>query len=341
MKKINIAMTHIGFWIIVMAIRLPMLTRVDDQISYLSVLLLSFSFHVIIFYLFYLYFSQIILKKHVSGFVLFFLIFIVLYSIPITYLFIFGYKKLLCFGFIKPDKEQEDFLKTYISVLTSQSIYATIGTFFRLSVDWFRNIRHQEELEKQNIKNELALLRSQINPHFLFNTLNNIHSFVHRDQDKTAFGIIKLSEIMRYMLYETNAEKVLLEKEIKYISDYIDLQKLRLKDPDFVKFNIEGDIAGKFIPPLLLISFVENAFKHCKVNSPNSGISIVLKTENNSLTFEVINCIKKDLNNIQENNGFGLKNLQRRLDLIYGENYRLDKFIDNEKYHIRLVISSL
>jgi two-component system LytT family sensor kinase len=341
MNRINIAMTHIGFWIIVMAIRMPMLTRVDDQVSYLSVLFLSFSFHIIIFYLFYLYFTRIILKKHVTGFILFFLIFIILYSIPITYLFLLGYKKLLCVGFIKPDKDPGDFLKAYISVLTSQSIYAIIGTFFRLSVDWFRNIRHQEELEKQNIKNELALLRSQINPHFLFNTLNNLHSFVHRDQDKTAFGIIKLSEIMRYMLYETNAERVLLEKEIKYISDYIDLQKLRLKDPDFVKFSIEGDIAGKYIPPLLLISFVENAFKHCKINTPNPGILIILKTEKNSLSFEVINFIKKEPHSIEENNGFGLKNLHRRLNLIYGANYRLDKFTDNEKYHIRLVISSL
>jgi LytS/YehU family sensor histidine kinase len=249
--------------------------------------------------------------------------------------------KLLALGFIKPMEEDHDPFKVYISILTSQSIYAMTGTFFRLTIDWFKKSRRQEELEKQNKNNELALLRSQINPHFLFNTLNNIHSFVYRDQDKTAFGIIKLSEIMRYMLNEANVDKVPLEKEIDYIKNYIELQKLRLKDPEFVEFKIEGDVFGKEIPPMLLISFVENAFKHGRKNSPAPGISIILKSFENSLTFEASNYITKSSEKFSEESGFGLKNLRRRLELIYGKKYNLEITEDKEKYFVKLFIEKL
>jgi sensor histidine kinase YesM len=341
MKRLYLVSIHLGFWLLVMAIRLPMLTRVDDASSFLSVLFWSFTFHLIIFYLFYFFFSAMLLKKQVLRFIIFYILFIGIYSIPVAFAFVAGYMKLISLGFIKPMSEDNDHYKVYISILTSQSIYATTGTFFRLTIDWFRKSRRQEELEKQNITNELALLRSQINPHFLFNTLNNIHSFVYRDQDKTAFGIIKLSEIMRYMLYETNADRVSLEKEINYIENYIELQKLRLKDPKFVEFKIEGDISGKNIPPLLLISFVENAFKHGRKNAPAPGIAIILKIFENTLTFEAFNFIAKSSAELNEESGFGLKNLRRRLDLIYGKKYNLEISEDKEKYYVKLFIEKL
>jgi LytS/YehU family sensor histidine kinase len=244
-------------------------------------------------------------------------------------------------GWVEVDKEINDFPKLYISVIVSQSIYSMIGAMFRITIDWFINNRNQQQLEQQNIKNELAVLRSQINPHFLFNTLNNIHSFVYRDQDKTSYALIKLSEIMRYMLYEANADRVLLEKEIEYVKNYIELQKLRYKDPDFVDLKIEGDISGKMIPPLLLITLVENAFKHGKKSTASPGISISLKTINNSLTFDVVNYVYHKPEAKNEFSGFGLKNLERRLELIYGKEYKLDISKNSEQCFVKLQINNL
>jgi two-component system, LytTR family, sensor kinase len=341
MKRYQILITHILFWIFVIAIRIPMVTRVEDQSYYIGILILSMFLHAIIFYLFYFIFSQILLKKYVLIFVTFFVVFLILYSIPVTYFFDFAFSKLMVWGFIKTDPEPSDFLKTYISVITSQSFYAIFGTLFRFTIDWFQNSRRQEELKKQNLTNELALLRSQINPHFLFNTLNNIHSFVYRDQDKTAYSIIKLSEIMRYMLYETDAERVFLEKEITYIENYIELQKLRFKDPSYVNLQIEGNISGKKIPPLLLITLVENAFKHGKKTLNKPGILILLKIQDNSLIFEVTNYITSTSQTKTEHKGFGLQNLEKRLNLIYGTDYHMEIIEDKEKHIVKLYIKNL
>ena len=338
MKKQSVIITHITFWIIVITIRLPMLIKVDDQNYYISILLLSMFLHCIIFYLFYFIFGRILLTKQIWQFALFYVAFLTVYSFPVTYFFNFSVGLLPKFGVKIPADDEHDFYKIYLSVFTSQSIYALTGTLFRFTVSWFRNSLMQEELERQNIQNELALLRSQINPHFLFNTLNNLHSFAQHDQDKTAFGIIKLSEIMRYMLYETNTENVLLEKEIKYIENYIELQRLRLKNPDFVTFKVEGNIYGKKIAPLLLISFIENAFKHGRKNIESPGIMIHLACNENELTFKVTNFVTKKEYNIEKDQGIGLKNIKRRLDLIYGKNYKLDISENDDKYIVTLLL---
>jgi sensor histidine kinase YesM len=342
MKRLHEIFAHLGFWLFVIIIRLPMLNYSDNQPYYMWQLIVSIFLHILIFYLFYFFFGRILLRKHIWQFIVFFIAFLFVYSIPVTYFIIFVFDKLIQYQYIKEDPQQGGVLYTYISVITAQSIYAITGTLFCFTIDWFRNSRQRELLEKQNISNELALLRSQINPHFLFNTLNNIHAFVYRDQDKTAYGIIKLSEIMRYMLYETNSEKVLLEKELKYVQNYVDLQRLRMKDPDYVEITIEGNVYGKLIPPLLLITFIENAFKHGRKNSTPPGITVLLRAEANSMYFEVSNYIsQKDYEEPTNYKGFGLRNLKRRLELMYGKDYQLDILKDTEKYTIRLRINNL
>lgn len=342
MKRLYEILAHVGFWIFIIVVRLPMLNYTDNQPYYIWQLIVSMFLHIIIFYLFYFFFGRILLKRHIWQFIVFIISFLLIYSIPVTYFFLFIFNKLMHVGLVQEDPQKGSVFMTYVSVISTQSIYAITGTLFRFTIDWFKNSRQQEMLEKQNITNELALLRSQINPHFLFNTLNNIHAFVYRDQDKTAYGIIKLSEIMRYMLYETNSEKVLLEKELKYVQNYIDLQRLRVKNPDYIDIKVEGNIYGKMIPPLLLITFIENAFKHGRKNSPSPGISVLLKSEENSMYFEVSNYISQ--RNDDESNefkGFGLKNLQRRLDLIYKNDYKLEIVKDNERYCVKLFIQNL
>jgi two-component system LytT family sensor kinase len=141
----------------------------------------------------------------------------------------------------------------------------TIVTFFtaiKLLKYWYQNQNIRMELEKENKNSEIALLRNQINPHFLFNTLNNIDTLIMKDQEQASDAVMKLSEIMRYMLYGSNTEYVPLSKEIDYLKSYISLQKIRFKNPDFAKFEITGNQNNKLIAPMLFIPFVENAFKH-------------------------------------------------------------------------------
>jgi sensor histidine kinase YesM len=140
------------------------------------------------------------------------------------------------------------------------------------------------------------------------------------------------------MLYDADINKVLLDKEIAYIKNYIDLQKLRVKDPDFVKLEIEGITEGMTIPPLLLVPFIENAFKHGKKNIESPGIIIKLKVSGNLLEFVCKNYILLKDEKQQEQGGFGLKNIKRRLDLLYGKNYSLESFIEDEFFIAKLTI---
>ena len=244
----------------------------------------------------------------------------------------------LLYSFMTPPEKAISITRWYAAMFTTHFMYALWGTMFRFTLDWFGSKQKQKELEKQNVISELALLRSQINPHFLFNTLNNINSFVNRDPEVTSSGIIKLSEIMRYMLYDANSDKVLLDKEIGYIKSYIDLQRLRLKDPEFVKFDVEGITEGITIPPLLLVPFIENAFKHGRKNVESPGINILLKVSATLLTFECKNYILPADDRKPDEGGFGLKNIKRRLDLLYGKNYQFEIKTEDEIFIAKLII---
>jgi two-component system, LytTR family, sensor kinase len=219
---------------------------------------------------------------------------------------------------------------TFLSLL-----YAVV---LRLSVDWFNRYNIQKELEKINSITELALLRSQINPHFLFNTLNNINSFSTHDPVKTSFAIIKLSDIMRYMLYEAVNEKVELIKEVEHIANIIELQKLRFKEKDFVSFSIDGSINNIQIAPMLFLPFIENAFKHGSTNQAKA-IKINLEVSPNKIHFTCENKIK-ELNETEINQpgGIGIKNIKRRLHLLYPELHELHIFEENNNYLVDLKI---
>ncbi|MBI5541570.1 MAG: histidine kinase [Bacteroidia bacterium] len=337
MKKNIIILSHLIFWLIVISVGLFPVITVEDPVKVHRALVDEAFLNpmvAIIFYIFYLWVAPKTLSRKKIG--LFMLVFFVTVTLYTTLIMQF-YPKLL-YSIISPPEKPISMIRWYASSFTLHFMYALWGTMFRFTIDWFESNQKQKELEKQNITGELALLRSQINPHFLFNTLNNINSFVNRDPEVTSSGIIKLSEIMRYMLYDADVNKVLLDKEISYIKSYIDLQKLRLKDPNFVTFNIDGITEGMTIPPLLLVPFIENAFKHGKKNIESPGIIISLKVTGNILYFVCKNHILSADDNKQEQGGFGLKNIKRRLDLLYGKNYSLDILSENEVFIVKLTI---
>ncbi len=221
-----------------------------------------------------------------------------------------------------------------------------LSTLLKITTDWFRNLREKQELLTQNMQSELRFLRSQINPHFLFNTLNNLYALTIKKSDLAPEIVLKLSEMMRYMLYECNEKEVPLTNEIAYLKNYLDLEKLRKHENLYISFKIEGSPENKKITPLLLIPFIENAFKHGLSQHTREGfINILLKIENNKLTFRVENSKEPSLpaSGItagKKSGGIGLKNVRRRLQLLYPNRHKLivrdepQTFIVNLQLHL-------
>lgn len=226
-----------------------------------------------------------------------------------------------------PDSEKMMYFWKINPFYSFMNIYSVVGLFaaIKLFKLYFKNQQLKTELENKNKTSELALLRTQINPHFLFNTLNNIDALIVSDQEKASDAIIKLSEIMRFTLYDANNDRVPLDREITYLENYISLQQLRLKNPFFVDFEMEGNCAGKTITPMLFIPFVENAFKHGLKNVVAPGIEIKLKCENQTITFEVSNHYNSiEVQNKDKTSGIGLINTKKRLELLYPGKHILD-----------------
>ena len=201
----------------------------------------------------------------------------------------------------------------------------------------FKSERTNQKLKDEAIKAELAFLKSQINPHFLYNTLNYIYSLAIPVSDQLANAIVQLSELMRYTLTDSADGKVQLVKEVTYIETYIDLFKMRFHPYFYVEFNKEGITEYDEITPLILIPFVENAFKHGVLNEPKHPVRINLSVKQNRLIFEVsnkINHAQKDYSS-----GIGLANIQRRLDLIYADKHDLLISNNGNTYKITLIIN--
>ncbi len=214
-------------------------------------------------------------------------------------------------------------ISTYaISALFISGFFIVVSSLLKLAIDWFGNEHTQRNLESEKKEMELQFLKSQLNPHFLFNSLNNIYSLAYQKSDKTADAILKLSEIMRYMIYESNDSWVSLSKEIEYVQSFIELQKLRFKDGAAVEFTMNGEIDNQQIVPLILISFVENAFKHGVANDPKNPIKINIIANQKILHFSITN--KKNKYNKDEMGGVGLNNVERRLQLLYPDRYKLN-----------------
>jgi len=207
--------------------------------------------------------------------------------------------------------------------------------------EWARVEKMRSELAAVQLDTEVKFLKSQVNPHFLFNTLNNLFSMAQKKgNDDLADGISKLSGMMRYMIYESNEEKVPLKKEIEYLEDCIQLNKLRYADKEAtVKFDYPSETDGVFIAPMLFIPFVENAFKHGVTIGQSSNIDILLSVNNNELSFT---CTNADHSHVQKMNGdssgVGLDNVKRRLELLYPGKHQLKIVKANNQYQVELKI---
>lgn len=215
-----------------------------------------------------------------------------------------------------------------------------VGLSISLLQQWLKVEQTKEEIEKEMLRTELSFLKTQINPHFFFNTLNNIYSLAITGSDKTASAILKLSAIMRYILTETKYDWVPIQSEIDFLNDYIELQKVRLTDNVALNVNINGNITNQKVAPLLFIPFVENAFKYGVSTVENSFIHINLNVKENSIVFSVENSIAANAGNtLTETTGIGIKNVERRLALLYPDMHKLT--IEKEKNTFRVTLTLL
>jgi two-component system LytT family sensor kinase len=339
MNKKLLVLLHIVLWgiILVMPISIILNSQTDISIAVKVYVLYSNGFILIPFYVSFFFLKPINLRRYslLRNILIFLLIGLGLYSVK------FGISHLLD-NYFENTYTEERFL-TPIRVfyeLVNTWMVMLIALLIRISVNWFGEQKQKSDMILQQQTQELALLKAQLNPHFFFNTLNNIYSLVYKKSDDAPAALLKLSEIMRYMLYESKSDTVPLFRELEHLENYLELEKLRLKDPDFISFEIEGDISNKMVPPMLLLSFVENAFKHGKKRVENPGIIIRLKVQEDQVDFMVTNYTLDENQHPNEHGGIGLQNTSRRLELLYPNSHSLKIVNESDQYVVDLKLKS-
>jgi len=207
--------------------------------------------------------------------------------------------------------------------------------------DWLESQREKKELQSQTLQSELKFLKSQINPHFLFNTLNSLYALTLKKSDQAPEIVLKLSEMMRYMLYECNEREVPLSKEINYLKNYLELEKIRQGKKMEINFAMDGEVGHQKIAPLMFIPFVENSFKHGISNQISAGyVNILLEINQNEVTVTIENSKTASVPSPsgKKSGGIGLVNVKRRLDLLYPDKYDLIIDEDPNTYTVKLCI---
>jgi two-component system, LytTR family, sensor kinase len=229
--------------------------------------------------------------------------------------------------------------------LQSTAASMTLAMSIKLASDWLQSRRREKEMEKEKLETELKFLRSQFNPHFLFNTINSIFVLIHKNPDSASQALAKFSDLLRYQLYECTEDEIPLRHEIQYLSNFIELEKLRHSTDRFdLAINITDSYRDDLcVAPFVLIPFVENAFKHVSRSKDHHNfIKIDLSTKDQQLIFNVTNSVRQQNEISREliaHKGIGLKNVRRRLELIYGQAFELTTTQQGEQFIVKLVIA--
>jgi sensor histidine kinase YesM len=218
-------------------------------------------------------------------------------------------------------------------------INGIIGLVMRGFITWYGDIRLKEELQRRNYETELALIKSQLNPHFLFNTINNIDVLIEKNPEKASAYLNKLSGIMRFMLYETKAGQVPLAKELEYIEKYIELQRIRTSNSRYVEYVVKGEAGNRTIEPMLFIPFIENAFKHSEYKKNEDAVKIGFVLEPEAIHFRCENRYIEELKDKPDAGGLGNELIRRRLELLYPGKHSLHISKENGFYKVVLIIN--
>ncbi|MFA6277224.1 MAG: histidine kinase [Pedobacter sp.] len=328
MNKQKILYLHVGYWLLV-AVQVLLVslgtgvlgTQIDWKLFFTIVMpvkLLQIACSAGFFYLNYLYLiPRFLKKKNIFQYLIVLVIAILLFT-PLYY-----YLEQLFYPSIgwKTYELDLNFWSALMITLSANFLHIFLGILLSYLMDW-RTMRMEKEIaEKEQLQTELAFLKSQVNPHFLFNTINDIYALTQQQNEQAPEALLKLSELLRYMLRESDDPFVLLTKELEYLENVIELQKIGQKGFSFVDFTIIGHPDELKIAPLILINFIENAFKHGIFTDKETPIRIRIELKQSTFHFIMTNRIngyKKD-----KTGGIGLVNVKRRLALIYPAKHQL------------------
>jgi LytS/YehU family sensor histidine kinase len=220
------------------------------------------------------------------------------------------------------------------------SVCGVVALVIKGFITWFNEIKLKQALKEKNHEMELALIKSKLDPHLLFNTINNIDALIIKDAVEASNYLNKLSDIMRFMLYETMADKILLSQEIEYIEKYIALQKIRTANVNYIHFTVSGDIGNKFIAPMIFIPFIENAFKHTTNKKLENAITVNILVTDKKIKMVCENKFDSKPKVQPMDSGLGNELIQKRLQLIYPDKHLLEINKNNELYSVHLTINN-
>lgn len=343
MKRKQIIYIHIIAWsvLFISEVCLNYANKRDthDLHAFLKSLLIQFCYQIIpvsCFYGSYLFVAPqfFVYKQYFRG---------ILYSV-LTFISIVSLRYLLEYHFFLPVLHFDNYgghpwpVTDYIENIFFYYFpkYFVYGQLYFFAENWYKDKHLKQELQKEKSTAELAFLRSQINPHFLFNTINDIYSLTYQKSESAPEALLKLSELLRYMLREGNADMMPLRQEIQYLENVIELQRISAKGEAYINFELEGYVGEQQAASLLFIAFVENAFKHGVLNDPINPVHIHLTATNESVSFSVRN--KKSHSQKDHTAGIGLNNVRRRLELIYPGKHQLEISEGIEYYFVNLML---
>ena len=338
MRKYAIVSIHLMFWMVVLIAPLFITLSSSEDVPFEIIIfnIIESLLSPIVFYSFFLFIIPRTIKTKGNTFEK-----ILIYSIAGLLLFglrisiVYGIDRIAGLGF---GDHSLYGIKFFTSLALNTMIMIGFSLLIRIALYWSEDQHKRTELKLEEHRLELELLKAEINPHFFFNTLNNIYSLVYKKSNDAPAAVMKLSEIMRYMIYDSKAEMVPLEKEVEQLNNYIELERLRIKDDDFIHFETKGNFESHTVPPMLFLSFAENAFKHGKRKVLNPGIRIVIAAEDGLIKYSVTNYILKEPHNNHLGDGIGMENTRRRLELLYPKCHKLDIRSDRDKYNVRLTL---
>jgi len=235
-------------------------------------------------------------------------------------------------GFRTPEQpESKSIFMTFTDNLIISILVVAAGTSFKMLSQWLKEEDRRKDMEKEQLKTEIALLRHQVSPHFFMNTLNNIHALVDINTETAKDAIIRLSTLMRYLLYDTAHGQTSLKKEIEFIESYITLMQLRFSEKVKISIDVPKNIPDIQIPPMLFISFLENAFKHGVSYQANSFVNFKIEVAEDHLSCVIKNSKQRVKENFDKSySGIGLTNIRKSLELLFAKDYTLN-IIENDK----------
>jgi two-component system sensor histidine kinase AlgZ len=336
-QRNRVILLHLSFWCVYLSFFVYQITSFRRKEVDLSEAFLHGAFHVvfnmIVAYLnYFVFLPRFLERKKVGRYLIEFLVpfaVLMLIRVHLQRYMVDGYTHQVHYFYSS----------TFIIQASATSLFIVIFVaMLRFAKDWFEFEARKKEIENEKLTAELTFLKAQINPHFLFNTLNNLYYLAYSKSENTTEVIAKLSQMMRYMIYESNHSRVLLSREIEYMQNYISLERLRLNNQIPIKFEVDGKVEDVWITPLIFITFLENAFKHGVTNNnPNAWVNVSIRLENKTCIYRVEN---SKIMNAQIDNGgksgIGLQNVKRRLELSYPGQYQLDVDDKSDRYAVEL-----